>query len=145
MNRETRKVVKQQVGDNPRLTRVLPALGIATSSWYRESTPADPRRRRGPAPQPIPDGVGAAAVAVATANPWYGCQRIGVMCRQAGYAVKNRQAYRVMRNHGLLRKPPFLAADNGPSFIVRPFVQFVSHQYSHVRIRYRTPIARPPA
>lgn len=41
---------------------------------------------------------------MAEANPWYGYKRIAVMCRRAGHAVTNRQAYRVMRRHGLLQK-----------------------------------------
>ena len=41
--------------------------------------------------------------------------------------------------HGSLNKPPFLVTDNGSSFIATRFVRFVSQQYSHVRIRYRTP------
>lgn len=43
-------------------------------------------------------------VKMAEANPWYGYKRIAVMCRRAGHAVTNRQAYRVMRRHGLLQK-----------------------------------------
>ena len=229
MNQETRELVRQELANNPkvRLTRVLPAVGIGTSSWYREPIPPDPRRRRGPTPQPIPERIALAVVEMATKNPWYGYKRIAVMCRRAGVAVENRQAYRVMREHGLLQKrrprqpelhqtaklfellprgpndlwqmdvtyihipgygwhyavtvidyysryllachlthsysaveaafalklareeaerihgplprPPFLVTDNGPSFIARRFVNFVSQAYSHVRIRYRTP------
>jgi putative transposase len=40
---------------------------------------------------------------------------------------------------GPLLKPPFLVTDNGSSFIARRFTAFVAEQYSHVRIRYRTP------
>ena len=39
---------------------------------------------------------------MATENPWYGYKRIAVMCRRAGAAVTDRQAYRVMKDHGLL-------------------------------------------
>lgn len=42
---------------------------------------------------------------MATTNPWYGYQRIAVMCRRAGDAVQDRQAYVVMRAEGLLQKP----------------------------------------
>jgi transposase InsO family protein len=80
-------------------------LGIASSSWYRQAVPDDQRKRPGPAPQPIPEEVFRAVVNMATANPWYGYQRIAVMCRRAGQAVTNRQAYRVMRAEGLLQKP----------------------------------------
>jgi putative transposase len=48
---------------------------------------------------------------MATENPWYGYKRIAVMCRRAGYAVKNREAYIVMRDHRLLQKPRERAAE----------------------------------
>ena len=44
-------------------------------------------------------------VTMATQNPWYGYKRIAVMCRRAGHAVKDREAYIVMRDHRLLQKP----------------------------------------
>ncbi len=40
---------------------------------------------------------------------------------------------------GPLNKPPFLVTDNGSSFIAKRYRKFVSDDYSHVRIRYRTP------
>ena len=40
-----------------------------------------------------------AVVTMATDNPWYGYKRIAVMCRRAGHAVKDREAYVVMRDH----------------------------------------------
>jgi transposase InsO family protein len=43
------------------------------------------------------------------------------------------------RLHGPLVSRPFLVTDNGSSSIPRRFVQHVAGQYSHVRIRYRTP------
>ena len=43
-------------------------------------------------------------VEMATANPWYGYKRIAVMCRRAGHAVKDREAYAVMRQHHLLQR-----------------------------------------
>jgi len=42
---------------------------------------------------------------MATVNPWFGYRRIAVMCRRAGQAVKDRQAYAVMRQAGLLQHP----------------------------------------
>jgi transposase InsO family protein len=210
-----------------RRTRVLQAIGVAASSWYRPSLAEAERRRPGPAPQAILEAVRQAVVGTATANPWYGYKRIAVMCRRAGQAVRDRQAYQVMRAagllqkrrprqpelyqaaklfellpqkandlwqmdvtyihipgcgwwyavtvidyysryllachltysysavevaqalkraraeaeriHGPLAKPPFLVTDNGPSFLARRFAAFVAGQYSHVRIRYRTP------
>ena len=50
-------------------------------------------------------------VTMATQNPWYGYKRIAVMCRRAGHAVKNREAYIVMRDHRLLQKPRERAAE----------------------------------
>jgi transposase InsO family protein len=88
-----------------RRTRLLSALGIATSSWYRPSKPAEARRRPGPAPQPIVEAIRQAALAMALANPWYGYKRIAVMCRRAGPAVQDRHAYLAMRDAGLLQKP----------------------------------------
>jgi transposase InsO family protein len=87
-----------------RTTRVLAALGIAPSSWYR--VPPDPaeRRRPGPPPKRLADELAQAVVAMATDNPWYGYRRIAVMCRRAGQAVKDRDAYAVMRDHKLLQK-----------------------------------------
>jgi transposase InsO family protein len=88
-----------------RRTRLLAALDIATSSWYRRPVPLEERKRRGPPPQPIAPSIRQAVIDLATANPWYGYQRIAVMGRRAGYAVSDRQAYVVMREAGLLQKP----------------------------------------
>jgi transposase InsO family protein len=52
----------------------------------------------------IPEAVRQTVVATATTNPWYGYKRIAVMCRRAGEPVRDRQAYRVMREAGLLQK-----------------------------------------
>jgi len=87
----------------PRQTQVLRLVGIAPSSWHRELREGEPKRP-GPPPQPIPDEVVTAVVNMATDNPWYGYKRIAVMCRREGVAVTNRQAYRVMKDHGLLQK-----------------------------------------
>ena len=212
----------------PRRTQVLRLVGIAPSSWYRQ--PRDeqqPPKRPGPAPRAIPDDVVRGVVTMASDNPWYGYKRIAVMCRRAGQSVKDRQAYVVMRDHGLLQRPrsraaelhqtaklfellpqkpndlwqmdvtyihlpgfgwhyavtvidyysryllachlthsysaqeviralqlareeaervsgplttrPFLVTDNGSSFIARRFQEAASAEFSHVRIRYRTP------
>jgi putative transposase len=226
---ELRQAVEQELAGDARLrrTRLLVALGVATSSWYRHPVAQEQRRRPGPARQPIPEVVRQGVIDMAVANPWYGYQKIAVMCRRAGQAVQDRQAYAVMQREGLLHqpqprepelyqaaklfellpqkpndlwqmdvtyihipchgwwyavtvidyysryllachltssysaaevafglqmarveaesfygplsKPPFLVTDNGPSFIARRFRTFVGEQYSHVRIRYRTP------
>ena len=86
-----------------RTTVVLRQLEVPVSNWYRR--PKAERKRPGPPAQPIPAEIVATVVKMATANPWYGYKRIAVMCRRAGDAVKNRQAYRVMREHNLLHQP----------------------------------------
>ncbi|HVX12032.1 MAG TPA: DDE-type integrase/transposase/recombinase [Pirellulales bacterium] len=88
----------------PRQTNVLRLIGVAPSSWYRKPSP-NQARRRGPPRKAIPEEVVRAVVDMATANPWYGYKRIAVMCRRAGQPVKDRQAFAVMKDHGLLHKP----------------------------------------
>ena len=97
----------------PRLGRVLGYLGIATSSWYRPSMDEGLRKRPGPPAKPIAEQVVQAVVTMATQNPWYGYKRIAVTRRRAGHAVKNREAYIVMRDHRLLQSP----ASEQPRFI----------------------------
>ena len=87
-----------------RLTQVLKHLGISPSSWYRGPASSAERPRPGPKPKPIADQVVKWVVQMATDNPWYGYKRIAVMCRREGQQVKNREAYRVMKMYGLLRK-----------------------------------------
>ena len=94
-----------------RLTSILQWLSIQPSSWYHTAKPAVERRRPGPALRPMPTAVEVAVVDMATANPWYGYQRIAVMCRRAGQAVTNRQCYKVMKQHGLLQKRKARAAE----------------------------------
>ena len=87
-----------------RLTGVLNELGIAASSWYRRAVPPEARRRPGPAAKSIDPQVIQWVLAMATNNPWYGYKRIAVMCRRAKQRVKSREAYRIMKDHGLLQK-----------------------------------------
>jgi len=87
-----------------RLTAVLSALEVPTSTWYRKPIPEDQRRRPGPKPKPIPEVVEKAVLEMANENPWYGYQRIAVMCRRETEPVTDRQAYRVMQIHDLLQK-----------------------------------------
>jgi len=87
-----------------RLTKVLGALDIPTSSWYRKPVPEDERRRPGPPPKTVDPHIAEVVVKMATDNPWYGYQRIAVMCRRLPEAVSDEDAYRVMRQHGLLQK-----------------------------------------
>lgn len=105
MNRKTVQAETSTSQDGSiRLTRVLKLLGVAPSSWYRRGAAADQPQRRGPAPKPVDPVVVGAVLAMAQANPWYGYKRIAVMCRREGQAVKNRDAYRVMKAHGLLQR-----------------------------------------
>lgn len=110
MNGETRTVIAEataaiEVSVKPRRTAVLKLLGIAASSWYRPVREETVRKPPGPPPKPIADEVVQAVLTMALNNPWYGYKRIAVMCRRAGQAVKDREAYVVMRNHRLLQRP----------------------------------------
>jgi len=95
-------MVAQQ--SNVRLTQVLDGVGIRRSSWYYQAVPSSDRRRPGPSRASIPQEVVDAIVQMATDNPWYGYQKIAVMCRRADGPVTDRMAYRVMADHGLLQK-----------------------------------------
>jgi transposase InsO family protein len=87
-----------------RLTKLLGALGIPTSSWYRQPVAEAERQRPGPPPKVVDPHISEVVVKMATENPWYGYQRIAVMCRRLPEAVNDEDAYRVMRQHGLLQK-----------------------------------------
>ena len=99
----TAQLEAQTTQPRRRQTQVLRLVGIAPSSWHRAPRLVE-RKRPGPAPKALPDEVVEAVVSMATANPWYGYKRIAVMCRRAGQAVKDREAYVVMKDHGLLQK-----------------------------------------
>jgi putative transposase len=100
------RITEELAGDGKlRRTRLLKALDLASSSWYRQAVPVAERRRRGPAPRPIAELIRQAILEMATAHPWYGYKRIAVMCRRANQAVKDRHAYAVMRAAGLLQRP----------------------------------------
>ena len=86
-----------------RQTQVLRLVGVAASSWHRAPRKGE-RRRPGPTRRMIAGDVVQAVVEMATANPWYGYKRIAIMCRRAGQVVKDREAYVVMKDHGLLQK-----------------------------------------
>lgn len=106
MSQEFRQEINDVVveTDNARLTQVLWALGIPASSWYRQPVPEAERRRPGPPPKVIEPHIVETVVNMATENPWYGYQRIAVMCRRLPEAVSDEDAYRVMRQHNLLQK-----------------------------------------
>jgi putative transposase len=87
-----------------RMTGVLDALSIAHSNWYRKPVSRSDRKRPGPAAKPIDEQIVRIVILTAKLYPWYGYKKIAVICRRAGHKVKNRHAYRVMREHGLLHK-----------------------------------------
>ena len=107
MTMELRAMVTEERKTSPeaRLTRVLDGLGLAGSSWYARPKPAAERKRPGPAPQPVPPEVELWVLSTAQACPWWGYKRIAVVCRRAGHAVSNRQAYKVFKKHGLFHRP----------------------------------------
>jgi putative transposase len=106
LTKERRQEITVEMDQVPpvRWTSVLELLGIATSSWYRVRPEGYVPGRPGRRAQPLDPRVTGWVVAMATANPWYGYKRIAVMCRRAGWPVKNRPAYEVMKAHGLLQK-----------------------------------------
>jgi putative transposase len=87
-----------------RITGVLDALGIAYSRWYYKPIPLSARKRPGPAAKPLPEHIVRIIIRAAEMYPWYGYKKIAVICRRAGHKVKNRHAYRVMSEYGLLHK-----------------------------------------
>lgn len=99
------------VDSSARLTRILDALDLPHSSWYRTPIPASERKRPGPAPRPLPESVVRAVVCTAGRYPWYGYKKIAVICRRAGEKVKNRHAYRIMNEYGLLQRRRCSAAE----------------------------------
>lgn len=87
-----------------RLGEVLRGLGIAGSTWYRESVAAEAHGRPGPQPLEVPEHVRDLVARTAMESPWYGYRKIAVICRWEDRTVTDRQAYRVMRAEDLLHK-----------------------------------------
>lgn len=85
-----------------RVNRVLRWLGITRSVWYarRKGDPKKPGRK----PQPVPEEIAEAIRTLAEAFPWWGYKRIAVIARRRGVGVSNNQAYKVMKEAGLLQK-----------------------------------------
>ena len=98
--------IKAEVDRFPRarLGKVLDAIGIAGSSWYRVAMPEIQRLRPGPAPTEVPIPVWQLVVRTATDNPWYGYRKIAIICRWVDKGVTDRQTYRVMVAEKLLHK-----------------------------------------
>jgi len=105
---ELRSAVASELESEPRARRgkVLAALGIAHSTWYRAPRPEDQRRRPGPVPATVPRPVRDLVVRTAQDNPWFGYRKIAIIARWSDGAVTDRQAYRVMIAEGLLHKKP---------------------------------------
>lgn len=88
-----------------RLTEVLAALDVPTSTWYRKpknegaAKPKQDGRKK-----PIPIEIRRCVTDTALEYPWWGYKRIAVICRRGGTKVSNRQAYRVMRDENLLQQ-----------------------------------------
>lgn len=87
-----------------RITGILDALSIAHSSWYHKPLPPSERKRPGPAAKPLDALIVRIVIQTSELYPWYGYKKIAVICRRAGYKVKNRHAYRVMNEYGLLHR-----------------------------------------
>ena len=78
-----------------RITGILDALGIAHSSWYRKSIPTSERKCPGPVRKPLAEQIVRVVIQYAKLYAWYGYKKIAVICRRAGYKVKNRHAWRL--------------------------------------------------
>lgn len=89
-----------------RLVGILDALGLSRSGWYYRPVPGVERRKPGPKPKPIPEHIVEVVRDTSESLPWYGYQKIAVICRRADHPVTDRQAYQVMRTYGLLHKRP---------------------------------------
>jgi len=65
------------VSESPqtRLTRVLEALGVARSAWYRRANSAEARKRPGPRPQTIDPKIVEAVVTMAQFRKRYNSRR----------------------------------------------------------------------
>ena len=98
--------------DHPgtRLRPVLEALGLSVSSWYYRPVPPEARQKPGPKPQLLPVEVVELVKTTSVAYPWYGYQKIAVICRRTDPSVTDRQSYQVMRMYDLLHKPVVRAA-----------------------------------
>ncbi len=88
-----------------RITAVLDALDISRSSWYHKRIEPSQRKAPGPCAKPIRQDIVLAVIQAAELYPWYGYKKIAVICRRSGFKVKNRHAYRVMAEYGLLHRP----------------------------------------
>jgi putative transposase len=93
-----------------RLLKVLEALGLSASSWYYRPVAPEQRQTPGPKPQPLPAEVVALVKSTSETYPWYGYQKIAVICRRTDPSITDRQSYQVMRMYDLLHKRPVRSA-----------------------------------
>ena len=95
-------MIRESVTSQPpaRLKRVVSALGLPCSSFFRR--PVVLRRRPGPGPRRLDPERSAVVRSFAEQYPWWGYKRLAVVLRRAGEAVSNRFVYRVLKAAGLL-------------------------------------------
>jgi len=87
-----------------RLTKVLAALPVCERAWYRKQ---GERKRPGPKASSginLDPNLIIAVCVIAQVNPWYGYKRIAVILRREGWEASNRQVYKGMKKHNLLKK-----------------------------------------
>lgn len=85
-----------------RLKPLLRAIGVASSSWYRQ--PAPEPKRPGPEPKPLDEVLKATVVGFARKYPWWGYKRLAVVLRRAGHAVSKKFVHAVFKSEGLMQK-----------------------------------------
>ena len=93
-----------------RLQKVLDLIG-SPSRWYRQeaaarrpTSPDPPPSRRGPQPDEITPWERHVVETVARACPWYGYQKIALICLRLGEPIPRRKVYRIMQEAGLLHQ-----------------------------------------
>jgi putative transposase len=85
-----------------RLKRLLPALGVAASSWYHR--PVEQPKKPGPAPKALDKGLRASVLEYAHRYPWWGYKRLAVVMRRDGQRVGKKFVYAVFKAEDLLQK-----------------------------------------
>ncbi len=104
MNDDLRTEVSQALKgpSGRRLTPVLAALGISSSSWYRRVV--EPRKPPGPKPQTVPWEIARFIEQTALSHPWYGYHKIAIISRRTRSRTTDRQVYKVMKARNLLKR-----------------------------------------
>lgn len=98
-------IAQEQKASKPpaRLNHLLGWLGVPRSTWYARRKGDEPKKP-GPKPKPVPEDLAIAIRQLAEQYPWWGYKRIAIIARRLGIGVSNKQAYRVMKEAGLLQK-----------------------------------------